>query len=132
MTNLEKMWGIDVQNEEVFLSFLFEQAPENSYWKIELHCLQSEDEAFLSQLGKSTNMDNISELLIPLIEIVRLKLISKVQEIGGLIHHRIDANGEPFMISYDSFSSCWLSKKISQSVIDDMVHKGIFLVNQNK
>ncbi|MEL6381448.1 MAG: hypothetical protein AAFQ89_03040 [Cyanobacteria bacterium J06626_18] len=128
--NLEQMWGIDVQDEEAFLSFLFEKAPKDSYWTIELHCLQAEDKAFLSQLGESQKINNSEALSIHLTEIIRPRLISKVQAIGGLIHHRIDANGEPFMISYDSFSSCWLSKKISQSADDIVIYRNIFLVSE--
>lgn len=128
--NLEKMWGIDVQDEEEFLSFLFEKAPNNSVWTIELHCLHPNNEAFLAQLGESKTSPDGSEFLIPLTERTRPMLIAKAQELGGIIHHRIDANGEPFMISYDSFSACWLSKTLSQSVIDVMIDKGIFLVDE--
>lgn len=122
------MWTIDVQDEDAFLCFLFEKAPKNSYWTIELHCLQADDEAFLAKLGESANKDNTSGLIIPLTEVVRSKLISKAHDIGGLIHHRIDANGEPFMISYDSFSACWLSEAIAQSVCDITHYKNIFLI----
>lgn len=128
--DLEQMWAIDVQDEAAFLSFLFKKAPENSYWTIELHCLQAEDEAFLLQLGEFKKINNSEALLIPLTEIVRSKLIAKAQDIGGLIHHRIDANDEPFMISYDSFCSCWLSKKISQPVDDLVIYQNIFLVSE--
>jgi hypothetical protein len=103
-TNLEKIWAVDVQDEDAFLCFLFKKAPRNSYWIIELHCLQAEDEVFLAQLGEPKNKNDTSKLFIPLTEIVRSKLKSRIHDTGGLIHHKIDTSGELFMVSYDSFS----------------------------
>ena len=123
--NLDEMLPIEVMDDDAFLLFVVENAPIHSLWVIELGYFSPDEEDFLGQFDNLQKIKKTSLFEISLTLENKQHLIVELPNLTCPVHHGVYGNGDAYMVAYDSFSACWISKAVSQEnlkrLVDDQI-----------